>query len=227
MLRIFIFLISTIFLTCALAKPSQPPQPWPAPLKWPTNMILPSGAPFGTLPGAGSVTATGEYRYELPIEVPPGRLGMQPALSLVYTSNAGNGLLGVGWTLDGISAIKRCPKTFATDGAAIGIQLNDTDVFCWNGRKLVAITPAVKTGTQEYRTEEDVFAKIVATVQNGRIMYFRVWTKEGRILDFSKTFGGVILYDFLLTDEADRSGNGVNYSYNIVSESEYYPETSN
>ncbi|RZK58432.1 MAG: hypothetical protein EOO87_00230, partial [Pedobacter sp.] len=46
-------------------------------------------------------TANVAYR----IEVPQGRLGLQPAISVGYNSESGNGLLGEGWSLQGLSAI--------------------------------------------------------------------------------------------------------------------------
>lgn len=38
-------------------------------------------------------------RYTIPIEVPLGRDGLTPPLSLVYNASAGNGFLGAGWDL--------------------------------------------------------------------------------------------------------------------------------
>ena len=94
----------------------------------------------GLLPGMGSVSATGEYQYRIPIDVPQGRAGVQPSLALVYGSRGGNGHLGVGWQLQGLSEINRCAKTFATEGYADGVNLDDDDVFCLDGRKLIAVS---------------------------------------------------------------------------------------
>jgi Salmonella virulence plasmid 65kDa B protein len=71
----------------------------PTPLFWPNEAPL-KGAFAGALPGGGEVSPTGEYTYSLPIDLPPGRAGMQPSLALVYAHRAGNGLLGEGFSLD-------------------------------------------------------------------------------------------------------------------------------
>jgi len=63
----------------------------------------------GSLPGSSDVSSDGEAHYSLPLWVPPGRAGMQPSLALEYRSRGGNGPLGVGWALTGLSQITRCP----------------------------------------------------------------------------------------------------------------------
>ncbi|MBA3564781.1 MAG: hypothetical protein H0W33_12395 [Gammaproteobacteria bacterium] len=46
--------------------------------------------------GELSVDPSGTANYRVPIAVPPGVAGMQPDLAFLYSSRAGNGLLGVG-----------------------------------------------------------------------------------------------------------------------------------
>ena len=43
---------------------------------------------------------TGRFNYQVPIEVPPGRQGSEPAIGLQYNSANQNGWCGVGWDLD-------------------------------------------------------------------------------------------------------------------------------
>ncbi|MFZ3209732.1 MAG: SpvB/TcaC N-terminal domain-containing protein [Geobacteraceae bacterium] len=53
---------------------------------------------------------SGVSSYKFQIELPSGRNGMTPELSLSYRSNNGNGWTGVGWDME-IGAIERSSKS--------------------------------------------------------------------------------------------------------------------
>ena len=149
----------------------------------------------GAMPGKLSVGATGKAGYDIPIAVPPGIAGMEPNLSLSYSSGAGNGIAGMGWSISGLSAITRCRRTPAQDGQWGGIEYNANDRFCLGGKRLVAVAGTYGDDGTEYRTEIDGFLKIVSygKVVSGTGVpgtspeWFRVWTKSGRIMDFGAT----------------------------------------
>jgi len=88
----------------------------------------------GTTKGEFSVNQ-GTANYNLKIDVPPGVAGMEPKLSLNYSSGGGNGYMGVGWSMGGVSAITRCPQTKAVDGAKhkFGIKYDENDRYCLDG----------------------------------------------------------------------------------------------
>src|SRR3982750_3274482 len=70
----------------------------------------PHDATTGTMNGAAG-TESGASTYSIPLVLPPGRAGMQPSLTLSYNSRRGDGLAGMGWALEGLSTIHRCPQT--------------------------------------------------------------------------------------------------------------------
>ncbi len=107
---------------------------------------------LGTLAGRASVDG-GEATYQIGIDVPPGRAGMEPTLGLTYKSRGGNGIAGVGWSLAGSSTIYRCPRTLEQDGAAAPVRLTSDDWLCFDGQRLVAATGSYGASGSEYRTE--------------------------------------------------------------------------
>src|SRR5262245_49824129 len=48
--------------------------------------------PDGRVPGSAAVSTDGAFTYSIPIETPKGRAGMEPELSLEYSSRGGNGI---------------------------------------------------------------------------------------------------------------------------------------
>ena len=121
--------------------------------------------PVGALSGQFSVSDQGSPVYNIPIEVPPGRAGMEPALSLQYSGSRANGEVGVGWHLEGLSKITRCPRSYALDGVTGPVRNDSSDRFCIDGKRL-EVTNGATYGAEgaEYRTLIDSFAKVVSRV---------------------------------------------------------------
>jgi hypothetical protein len=139
-------------------------------------------------PGGFRVSESGAAVYEIPIKVPPGTAGMEPRLSLVYNSQQGNGVLGVGWSLSGLSAVTRCPRTLAQDGISGSVNYDWDDRFCLDGQRLIAIAGTYGQDGTEYRTERESFSKIISYgVAGNGPAYFTVWTKSGQVLEFGNT----------------------------------------
>ena len=72
------------------------------------NIALPKGG--GALRGIGEKFSpdlhTGTGNFTVPIALPPGRNGLQPQLTFVYSSGNGNGAYGLGWNL-GVPGVSR------------------------------------------------------------------------------------------------------------------------
>ena len=146
-----------------------------------------------TIPGDITVSNSGAAEYNIPIELPPGTAGVQPELSLNYSSEGDNGLLGVGWSLSGLSVIHRCPATYVKDGFIDGIDFDSKDRFCMDGQPLIAVSGIYGANLTEYRTEIDSFSKIVSYGSTGNgPQYFKVWTKSGDVMEYGNTADSLI-----------------------------------
>ena len=138
-----------------------------------------------TTPSSFAVSETGAATYTIPITLPPGRAGIEPKLTLNYNSQAGNGLLGMGWSLEGLSAVTRCPPTLAQDGIRGFINYDWNDRYCLDGQRLIAVNGINGSSGTEYRTERDGFLKIVSYGNAGNgPKIFKAWTKTGVIMEY-------------------------------------------
>ncbi|MFO0586933.1 MAG: FG-GAP-like repeat-containing protein [Polyangiaceae bacterium] len=152
-----------------------------------TLSVLPS-APVGTTDGKFAVDAQGNATYSIPIQVPPGIKGVEPRLALEYRSSGSNGPVGMGWALSGLSAITRCPRTMATDGARGAVNGDSNDRFCLDGQRLVAVSGNYGQSGTEYRTEVESFARVYSygTCGTGPCN-FLVNDKSGNTVMFGST----------------------------------------
>ncbi|MEO5730154.1 MAG: SpvB/TcaC N-terminal domain-containing protein, partial [Byssovorax sp.] len=174
----------------------------------------------GTIQGSFAVTSTGEATYTLPLIVPPGAAGMQPTLAVAYNSASGDGMLGMGFSLSGLSAITRCPRTMAQDGQVRGVRYDEKDALCLDGARLLPVGNS--DGVVEYRTFPDTFVKVVAfpsKVLENPAETLKVFTRSGLILEYGGTpdarvmgRSGVIR-SWLVQRVSDRSENTIGYEY--------------
>ncbi len=186
-----------------------------------------ANADAGLVPqGKGSVKQ-GEALYDVPIVVPPGVNGMTPNLSIHYGSGEKNGLLGIGWSLSGLSSIHRCGLVFAINGATGPVGLGTSDKLCWNGRQLLlAKGTDYWAADAEYRLEIDDFSRVRRS-GNG----FLVQTKDGLQHIFGQTADSIVeaqgstaVLSWALSRSSDRSGNFIRYKYTEnTAEGEIYP----
>jgi hypothetical protein len=190
-----------------------------------TNIVARStahNATVGAVAGSPNVSG-GQAVYTIPITVSLGRQGMQPELSLSYSSRGGNGVAGMGWSITGLSSISRCPATMAQDGFTRGISISDTDRLCLDGQRLIKVSAGgYWANGAEYRTEVDSFARIKLNGSGGATstsLSFTVESKDGLIRTYAYSAnaksdsGSSRTLSWLLTEEKDRAGNTIHYTY--------------
>jgi RHS repeat-associated protein len=142
--------------------------------------------PVGSTPGAADV-ASGAASYTIPIAVPQGTNGVVPSLSVSYNSMGGNGILGMGWGLTGLSAISRGTKSHYFDGKISTLDLTNNDVFYLDGSRLVPISGNNGDNNTVYKTESESFSTITS-YGSGYYAYFKVITKDGVEMEFGNTY---------------------------------------
>lgn len=209
-----------------------------------TQFPLPADAqvttqPVGTLPGDFAVTLNGDASYGIPIEVPPGINGMAPQLALRYDSSQSDGYLGIGWSLDGLSSIQRCPGTIAQDdGFAFPVMYNALDRLCLDGKRLVPVAQR-DVGDDlilEFRTEIDTFVKVEGRYKRGAtfgVLHgpfdFVAYAKDGHVMEYGTNDNSLIMggprlgpdsavsepdiHLWLLTVVRNRAGNACRIRY--------------
>jgi RHS repeat-associated protein len=144
--------------------------------------------PVGTTPGEANVSGIGSAAYSVPIIVPPGSNQITPSLSIDYNSNSGNGPLGTGWSINGLSVISRVGKSFYYDGEASPVEMSLNDRFVMDGSRLVLTGGSYGTANSTYATEQESFSTVTAkgTFGNGP-EWFEVVTKDSVVLEYGNT----------------------------------------
>lgn len=183
---------------------------------------------IGSLPDHFSVDSDGGTNYIVPIEVPPGTNRMLPKLSVGYNSGGGNGLLGVGWRLLGLSSITRAKATMAQDGFRGTINYNPNDRFTLDGQRLIlASGSSYDSADAVFHTEVESWQKVIPTyatsdTSNGP-QSFLVYTHDGIILEYGAGTGGSVpvsnnpsrIRSWSLTKATDPNGNYLTISYEL------------
>lgn len=184
-----------------------------------------AAAPPGTsLSGSLSTSASGAATYQLPILSPPGIIS--PSLSLQYSSQGGNGPVGVGWSLGGLSQLSRCPRTKVVDGINDGaLQFNSNDRLCLDGQRLILKSGTYGANNAVYGTQIDTDLQVVGkgSFASGSA-WFEVRSKDGQVMEYGRTSNsrraitlagqsGAIPITWALNKVSDRFSNYYTVSY--------------
>jgi len=186
-----------------------------------SSRTINASLPVGYTNGVGAVTPTGAASYEIPIWVSPGTNGVQPNLSINYNSQSGDGVLGKGWNLAGISAITRTVSNVFLNDTAISIKFSATDRLNWNGQYLEAIQGSYGDNGTVYHTHVESFATITSYGSSGSgPSWFKVQLKNGTIMEFGNTpdskieaQGRTEVLNWYLNKVTDANGNYMSYTY--------------
>jgi RHS repeat-associated protein len=195
-------------------------------------------------PGAGInliespiANSKGEAQLFYPIELPPGREGMQPEPGLTYNSSAPNGWLGTGWDLP-VSAIAidtrwGVPRYHFDENP--NNPSYETESYLLDGEQLV---PGAHRGPLQLRTAEKQFQSRVEGQFRRIIRYgdrptnywWEVVDKEGKRFFYggdpengpvddsvlSDPGTPANIFRWMLREVRDTNGNTIRYTYDVV-----------
>lgn len=134
------------------------------------------------MPVSYDVSASGAFQYTVPLRIPPGIKDMVPNLAINYNSQSGNGMLGVGWSLSGLSVITRGMPTIFHDQMIAPVDFNVDDVLFLDGQRLFG------NGASTYLTEVKNFATIQGHGTAGSShAYFTVEYPNGTVYEYGNT----------------------------------------
>ncbi len=186
-----------------------------------TDVFAPSADAVGTI--AGEATAQGgSASYRIPMPLPPGRNGVQPSVSVNYSSRSGSGIAGVGFSLSAGSQISRCGATYAQDGLTQNPQYNDNDKLCLDGQRLIAASGVYGQDGTIYRTEQESLTRVTQSgALNSSYASFTVEYANGTVALFgidtisrTKHQGRTASYNWLIRRQHDATGkNFIHYTY--------------
>ncbi len=195
-----------------------------------------STAGVGTLTAGVSVDNKGAANVSIPLKIPPGRSGLQPALALGYSSGGGNGPLGLGWALStGFpQAITRGRSILARDGLTQGVTFTAADKFYLDGKRLICVSGTYGSPGSVYRTEVDSFVTVTTSGTGANIETFVVTDKSGVKMTFGKLGASTdgyqrpagatepLAYTYAIKRVEDTVGNTVDFTYTDVANTSGY-----
>ena len=176
----------------------------------------------GAIGGIVNISALGGAVYSIPLLMPPGIGNMIPNIAITYNNQAGNGLLGWGWNLSGLSSIVRTGQTLFHDLNETAVNFTD-DRYLLDGSRLMLCNGTYGGNGSIYKTEIDDMSKIVAYSEGySGPSRFVVYKKDGTIGEYGHTEDSRIepqnrndvVLTWLVNKISDRDGNSIVFHYN-------------
>ena len=123
------------------------------------NLNMNSNVPVGITAGALDVNPTGSVSYTIPITLPPDTKGFAPSVTVSYNSQAGNGIMGMGWNVAASSAISRTGKNQVFDNDITAVKLKNEDFYALDGNRLEITSGTSGANASQYATHVETFSK--------------------------------------------------------------------
>lgn len=166
----------------------------------------------------------GTASFSLPFPASPGRNGFTPALALGYSSGGGNGLFGLGWSMDAPSiqrkTDKQLPRYNDAEASDVFVFSGAEDLVPYLDANGVPLVSADGTSTRYRPRIEGGFAKI-EQIREGRYTWWKVTTRDNVVSVFGQSPSARLadpsddtrIFQWLLEYSHDDKGNFTEYGY--------------
>jgi RHS repeat-associated protein len=158
----------------------------------PPAVVTESSTTAGNIPFSAGVTKGGDAYINIPITPAPGVNGLVPNLALSYGSSRlrtrtnqelPGDILGYGWSVAGLSEIRRCVKGQANSNS---VDIDSSDYACLNGEPLVLVGGTYWSPGSEYRTLRESYQKIILQGTAAE-PWFEVYTPDGGVIEYGNS----------------------------------------
>ncbi|MBO9676359.1 MAG: VCBS repeat-containing protein [Sphingobacteriaceae bacterium] len=171
---------------------------------------------FDDTKGNIEVNRAGQLQFTLPLDFPPGIKTVSPQVALVYNSESENGIAGYGWSISGITTISRIGKTIENTGEVKGLQMDFSDYYSFNGKRLVLKSGEYGKDGAEYVTEKysNTKFKSIGTASGWYgPEYWEVTFEDGSQAWYGRNAVARIPTEYSISEWKDPQGNYISYSY--------------
>ncbi|GAB1624069.1 hypothetical protein AAOGI_41190 [Agarivorans albus] len=187
--------------------------------------------------GEFSVSPSGAATYHYPFTLPEGVNGFTPKLSLNYSSQSGDSIAGIGWSIGGVSKIYRCGKNKVQDGENWSNRVfnNNSDRLCLDGQRLVLSgkSPGEQVSDADYWATNKTYYPEVDNGMSVRVMglhsnasYFKVTTRSNEVWLYgngsaaSRISHNGVPTIWAIAQRVDKFGNIIQFGYQSPSAGE-------
>lgn len=155
---------------------------------------------------------TGTANFNIPVQLPQAR-AMTPAMNISYSSGSGNGLLGIGFSINQPAVSIKTSRSIP--------RYDVSDVYILNGAELVPSDSNPNIFLERHGVEFPYIEKIVndksevywKIVSSDNVMSVYGTSEESRIFDPKNSSH---IFEWLIKESSDSLGNRVIYNYNKI-----------
>ena len=174
------------------------------------------------LSGTAAVSPTGAASYSIAIEAPKGVGDLMPSIGIAYNSQSGNGLVGFGCNITGLSAITRGMKTIAHDNSVKGISYDNNCALYLDGKRLLLKSGTEGTDGCIYAPEGEPLTNVTLhSSLSDTSCWFEIDTNDGMVYEYGHTDGRQFISSpsavaaWHISKATNPMGQSITYQYNV------------